>query len=83
MRVDRIFSPRVAMEYLTELPASVPLDGSVLVHNSSTPTRRLGERGFRAWLQPPDIGIESCTCGWARELGPHFRARLDASNSTD
>jgi hypothetical protein len=32
-------------------------------------------KGFRAWLQAPDIGIESCTCGWARELGPHFRIR--------
>jgi hypothetical protein len=82
MRVERLFSPKVAMEYLTELPVSVPLAGTVMVHNSVTPTCRLEERGFRAWLQAPDIGIESCTCSWARELGPHFRVRLDASSST-
>jgi hypothetical protein len=82
MRVERLFSPKVAMEYLTKLPASIPLDGTVMVHNNVTPTRRLGKRGFRVWLQAPDIGIESCPCGWAPKLGPHFRMRLDASSST-
>jgi hypothetical protein len=70
------------MEYLTELPTSVPWDGTVMVHNNVTPTRRLGKRGFRAWLQAPDIGIESCLCGWARELGPHFRVRLAVPQET-
>jgi hypothetical protein len=81
MRAKRL-PPKVAMEYLTELPESLPIDGSVLVHNTVTPTRRLGMRGFRAWLQAPDIGIESCTCGWARELGPHFRVRLAVPQET-
>jgi hypothetical protein len=82
MRAKRLFAPRVAMEYLTELPASVPWDGTVLVHNTVTPTRRLGKRGFQAWLQAPDIGIESCPCGWAPELGPHFRVRLAVPQET-
>jgi hypothetical protein len=81
MRAKRL-PPRVAMEYLTELPESLPIDGSVLVHNTVTPTRRLGMRGFRAWLQAPDIGIESCPCDWARELGPHFRVRLAVPQET-
>jgi hypothetical protein len=79
MRVERLFSPRV-VEHLTKLPES--LDGSVLVHSTVTPTRRLGMRGFRAWLQAPDFGIESCPCGWARELGPHFRVRLAVPQET-
>jgi hypothetical protein len=81
MRAKRL-PPKVAMEYLTELPASVPWDGTVLVHNTVTPTRRLGKRGFQAWLQAPDIGIESCSCGWAPELGPHFRVRLVVPQET-
>jgi hypothetical protein len=41
-----------------------------------------GRRGFRAWLQTPDVKLESCHCGWVAELGPHFRVRLDASSSS-
>jgi hypothetical protein len=70
------------LEYLTKLPAFLPMDGSVLVHNSVMPTRHLSEHGFRAWLQTPNVQLESCHCSWARELGPHFRERLDASSST-
>jgi hypothetical protein len=48
----------------------------VLVHNSVRPTRRLGSRGFRAWLQSPDsVGLEVCGCGWAPELGQHYRVK--------
>jgi hypothetical protein len=74
-KVERL-SPKVAREYLTKLPASVPWDGTVMVHNSVRPTRKLAERGgFRAWLQVPDLALESCPCGWAAEVGPHFRVR--------
>ena len=60
-------------EYLQKLPDSIPAN-KVLVHNSVRPTRRLGARGFRAWLSPKDReGLKLCDCGWAPELGQHFR----------
>ena len=63
------------MEYLKTLPAVVPAD-RVLVHNQVRPTRRLGSRGFRAWLSAPHAGLEACPCAWAPELGhQHFRVR--------
>jgi hypothetical protein len=62
-----------AMTYLTTLPVVLPDDGRVLVHNSVRPTPRLGSRGFRAWLQPRSNALEPCACGWAPELGPHYR----------
>jgi hypothetical protein len=62
------------MEYLDRLPKTLPRDGRVLVHNSVLHRgRKLGTRGFRAWLQPPDVRCEVCDCGWAPELGPHYR----------
>jgi hypothetical protein len=61
------------IEYLFELPASVPA-GKVLVHNNVRPTRQLGSLGFRAWLSPPDrLKLEVCGCGWAPQLGQHYR----------
>src|SRR5262249_19140819 len=39
----------VVPKYLSRIPASVP-PGSILVHNHLQPTRRLGWRGFGAWL---------------------------------
>ena len=61
-------------EYLyNTLPAAIP-PGRVLVHNNVRPTRRLGSRGFRAWLATPDPErLEPCGCGWAAELGEHYR----------
>jgi hypothetical protein len=59
-------------EYLTRLPKDLPT-GRVLVHNSVRPTRRLGSRGFRAWLDNPDGKYEPCPCSWAPELGVHYR----------
>jgi hypothetical protein len=43
---------RLGMEYLTTRPRTVPA-GRFLVHNHIRPTRRLGSRGFRAWLTTP------------------------------
>lgn len=60
---------------LTAIP-----DGWVLVHNSVRPTRQIGSRGFRIWLDEPDAPrLVSCDCGWAPELGKHFRVQRDAS----
>jgi hypothetical protein len=60
--------------YLSKLPDALPA-GVVLVHNSVRPTRRLGMRGFRAWLQAPGtarLRLAPCNCGWAAELGQHY-----------
>ena len=59
------------MMYLDRLPPAIP-SGVALVHNSVRPTRRLGTRGFRAWLQKPNDRLASCDCGFAPELGQHF-----------
>jgi hypothetical protein len=64
------------MAYLTTLPENIS-PYQLLVHNSVRPTRRLGSRGFRAWLTPrSEIGrLEPCDCGWAPELGQHYRVK--------
>jgi hypothetical protein len=60
-------------EYLERLPKDAP-DGKWLVHNHVRPTRHLGSRGFRAWLEPPNTDRrEVCDCAWAPELGQHYR----------
>jgi hypothetical protein len=67
------------MTYLRRLPTTVPPD-RCLVHNNVQPARRLGTRGFRAWLVPANQpGLAVCGCGWAPELGPHFRPGTDGS----
>jgi hypothetical protein len=58
--------------YLERIPAAVPPD-RVVVHNQVRPARRLGTRGFRAWLQPPGAELALCSCGWAPELAEHYR----------
>jgi hypothetical protein len=60
------------MEHLQKFPASVP-PGKVLVHNHIQPARRAGTRGFRYWLADPSDKVERCPCGWAPELGEHYR----------
>jgi hypothetical protein len=63
--------------YLDKLPRAVP-EGFTLVHNQvQPPARRLGCRGFRAWLEKPKPNpeLERCACNWAPELGEHYRVR--------
>jgi hypothetical protein len=62
--------------YLSRLPepGAVPA-GLVLVHNRVRQVRRLGSRGFRAWLQAPNDRLEVCRCDWAPELGRHYWVR--------
>jgi len=69
------------MRYLFSLPDAVPW-GWVLVHNNVYPVaRKLGERGSRCWLYPPDPALlEVCDCGWAPELGQHYRVRAAGVN---
>lgn len=68
------------VEYLTRLPTQVP-PARILVHNHVRPTRRLGSRGFRAWLSAPDDATtEPCDCDFAPELGPHYRVAGPVAN---
>ena len=60
--------------YLSRVPESVP-PGKIVVHSHVRPTRRLGSRGFRAWLAEPSPRYEVCPCEWAPELGAHYRVR--------
>ncbi|HLQ56338.1 MAG TPA: hypothetical protein VK162_18970 [Streptosporangiaceae bacterium] len=63
-----------APAYLARLPAPADVPaGKVVVHNQVTPTRQLGSRGFRAWLAKSSEELEACPCGWAPELGTHYR----------
>ena len=66
------------MEWLPSLPKTPPIDGRVLVHNEVYPvTRRQGWLGSRYWLEAADaVRLEACACGWAAELGTHYRVRL-------
>jgi hypothetical protein len=71
---SRAFTTPDGRTYLKKLPASITAD-QVLVHNAVPPTRVLGPRGFRAWTQPTThpLAVEECGCGWAPELGVHYR----------
>jgi hypothetical protein len=63
------------LKYLDTLPREVPAD-RVLVHNQVRPVaRRPGARGSRIWLQvlTDNPRLELCDCGWAPELGVHYR----------
>ncbi len=79
---DRPLSARVRLTlgrkiYPSRLPAILSV-GRVLVQNQVIPTRRLGSRGFRTWLDDPDPArLQLCGCGWAPELGSHFTTRMD------
>jgi hypothetical protein len=68
----------VGAEYLFKIPKSIP-DGRWLVHNQVTggitPHRRSGVNGFRFWLAESSERLERCDCGWAPELGQHYRVR--------
>jgi hypothetical protein len=72
MAIEATTSNGTRVTYLTSLPTSIP-SGQYLVHNNVRPTRRLGSRGFRAWLIAPSDHLTPCACGWAKELGPHYR----------
>ena len=54
-----------------ELPKVRPEGWQVLVHNRPQWHRR--SDGFRAWFETPGSHLEPCQCGWAPELGPHYR----------
>jgi hypothetical protein len=63
------------MAYLLKVPDHVPA-GFVVVHNRvQPPAKRLGARGFRAWLALPEALAENvavCPCKWAPHLETHY-----------
>ena len=67
------------LDYLSSIPESVP-SGKIVVHNRVRPTKQLGSRGFRAWLDEPSPRYEVCPCVWAPELGAHYRLRRPGRN---
>jgi hypothetical protein len=71
---------REVVKYLSTIPAEVPA-GWVVVHNNVRATGRLGSRGFRAWLTGPSDRLSVCECGWAPELGEHYRVNLDGDEA--
>jgi hypothetical protein len=73
----------VFKNYLGTIPNADEIPASqVVIHNSVRPTRRLGDRGFRAWLAAPDDPVEPCNCGWAPELGLHCRVTREGTDAT-
>ena len=61
------------VEYLNKMPTTIP-EGKILWHNRVKPTRHLGSRGFRAYLDDPDDDkYVKCDCGWGAELGDHYQ----------
>jgi hypothetical protein len=74
MTGNKAILAEAAASYPPRLPKVVP-EGKKLVHNSVLlPSRRQGWRGSRYWLA--DAGapnLVACDCGWAKELGQHFR----------
>jgi hypothetical protein len=66
------FQGSVVPDYISELPDAIP-PGRILVHNSVRPAKRMGYRGFRAWLSFPEPKYVICDCKWASNLGEHYR----------
>jgi hypothetical protein len=66
------------IDYLEEMPTAIPA-GKILIHNNVVPARRINTRGFRIWFASPDSNkYVVCDCGWAPELGPHYRINTDS-----
>ncbi len=67
--------------YLEKIPVSAAdiSAGRIVVHNSMRPSRRLGERGFRAWLAEPGQDKEPR----APEIGQHSRCRASTKVGHD
>lgn len=68
--------------YLSRIPKpeDVPFEFGIVHSRILPPPGRVGVAAFRIWAQRPDSDdppLEVCPCGWAPELGRHYRvARL-------
>ena len=73
--ISDLISTALGIEYLTELPDTIPED-RILVHNHVRSQPRLGQNGFRAWLHGPEPELDRhdiCACGWAPQFPEHYR----------
>jgi hypothetical protein len=70
--IESKFAAAEGKEYPEKLPKVVP-PGKVIVHNRVRPSRIQGVRGFRFWFETPSEDLTVCNCGWAPELGTHYR----------
>jgi hypothetical protein len=78
LRLQQRLMPRNEIEYLEEMPTVVPA-GKIVVHNNVVPAKRIGSRGFRIWYVAADSSkYVACDCGWAPELGEHFRINTES-----
>ena len=78
LRLQRQQMPPNDIDYLEEMPTVVPA-GKILVHNNVVPAKRIGSRGFRIWYASPDSAkYVVCDCGWASELGEHYRINTES-----
>ncbi len=77
-RLQQRQMPPNDIDYLEEMPTAVPA-GKILIHNNVVPARRIGSRGFRIWYASPDSNkYVVCDCGWAAELGKHYRINTES-----
>jgi hypothetical protein len=63
-------------------------EGRLLVHNRIQPVgpaEPIGTRWFRIWLEPapPSARLAECSCGWAPELGVHYRVADQSGEQGD
>jgi hypothetical protein len=78
LRLQQRLMPPNEIDYLEEMPTVVPA-GKLLVHNNVVPAKRIGSRGFRIWYVSPDSAkYVVCDCGWAPELGEHYRINTES-----
>jgi hypothetical protein len=78
LRLQQRQMPPNDIDYLEEMPTAVPA-GKILVHNNVVPAKRIGSRGFRIWYVAPDSAkYVVCDCGWAAELGEHYRINTES-----
>ena len=60
--------PESTMRYVAGVPRKVP-EGWFVVHNHVRFPGRVGENGFRVWLQAPDVSVvlDPCGCDFATD----------------
>jgi len=77
-RLQQRQMPPNDIDYLEEMPTVIPA-GKFLIHNNVVPAKRIGSRGFRIWYVSPDsTKYVVCDCGWAPELGDHYRINTES-----
>src|SRR5262249_13081070 len=79
----KIFVIDVGVRYLRSLRKDLIKPENIIVHNRVRPgadlkNAGLGENASRAWQEARNrrpIELERCDCGWAPQLGTHYRVK--------